>query len=88
MAVFRWGNCPKCGERRRIVAETKPPIQVTVSFECGHVSVIEPEGSEVTVVILAGQTFRGVTYYEETRFDVSPEYAKHLVSSGIARCAS
>lgn len=37
----------------------------------------------ITVVVKPGQTFQGATYYEPTKFDVSPEYAQHLVESGI-----
>lgn len=33
----------------------------------------------VRVAILPGQTWRGTTYFEETKFDMSPEYAKHVV---------
>jgi hypothetical protein len=44
-----------------------------------------PKKGTKRVAILAGQTWRGVTYFEETRFDVSDSYADQLVSEGIAR---
>jgi hypothetical protein len=40
------------------------------------------------IVILAGQTFLGVRYFVDTPFDVSPNWAEHLLAYGIAKCAS
>lgn len=43
----------------------------------------------VTVIVKSGQTFQGITYYEPTKFDVSPDYARHLIAIGVAEpCAS
>lgn len=37
----------------------------------------------ITVIVKPGHTFQGVTYYEPTKFNVTPEYARHLVETGI-----
>ena len=42
-------------------------------------------GKHITVVVKPGQTFKGVTYYEPAKFDVSPEYAAHLMEAGIVQ---
>lgn len=35
----------------------------------------------IRVAILAGKTWRGVTYFEECTFDMSPSLAKHVVET-------
>lgn len=41
----------------------------------------------VRIIVLAGQTFRGVLHYEEMSYDCSPNLAAYAVASGVARYA-
>ena len=41
----------------------------------------------VKIIILAGQTFRGVKYFYDTPMDVSANLAAHVVGTGVARYA-
>lgn len=43
-----------------------------------------PKGHK-RIVVLAGQTFRGVLHFEETAYDVSPSLADLAIEQGIAR---
>jgi hypothetical protein len=36
------------------------------------------------IIILKGTTFRGTKYYEDTRMDVSEDYAKQMLRHGVA----
>jgi hypothetical protein len=37
------------------------------------------------IAILKGTTFRGTKYYEDTRMDVSEDYAKQMLRHGVAK---
>lgn len=39
------------------------------------------------IIIKAGSTFRGVKYFEEAAFDVSPTLADEMILQGVARSA-
>lgn len=46
---------------------------------------IERERQIRHVIIKAGSTFQGVHYFEDTKFDMSPELAAEMIAQGIAR---
>jgi uncharacterized heparinase superfamily protein len=41
----------------------------------------------IKVIVLAGQTFRGVTYFGDAAFEMSDNYARYVVGTGVARFA-
>lgn len=45
-------------------------------------------GDAVEIVVIAGSTVRGTTYFQETKLLVSPEYARYLVEQKQAHYAA
>lgn len=49
-----------------------------------HAALRDADMSTTRVSVKTGQTVQGTTYYEPTMLDVSKEFAKHLIASGVA----
>lgn len=83
-------KCSQCRKARWICRQCGEPCcahrcvnKVGKAATCTSCKYDKPK--TVRVIILAGQTFRGTLYFEDTAFDLSDNYAEHVIAQGIGR---